>query len=95
MYLIRLHSRIRRQGQNLVMEDEFILFPLKCHRFLASRRRGWRCSSHCTVWMCERECESVFVFGTGKREKEGHVEEESGKTERVSKDGASWCSPED
>lgn len=30
----------------------------------------------------------VYV-GTGKREKEGLIEEESGKTECVSKDGAS------
>lgn len=45
----------------MVMDDDFILFPLKCHRFLALHCRGWRCLSHCTVWMWERECESVCV----------------------------------
>lgn len=73
------------------MEYEFILFPLKCHRFLASRCRGWRCLSHCTAWMWERECESVCEEMKGReREREGHTEgERSGKRECVSKDGAS------
>lgn len=64
------------------MEDEFILFPLKCHRFLASRCRGWRCLSRCTV--CMWECVCVWGY-----ERETHWGRGVGKGECVSKDGAS------
>lgn len=61
------------------MEYEFILFPLKCHRFLASRCRGWRCLSHCTAWMWERECESVCEEMKGReRERERDTLRERG-----------------
>lgn len=65
------------------MEDEFILFPLKMSQVFGLALQ--RVALFVTLY-----CVDVGEGVRGhEREREGHIDGESGKTERVSKDGAS------